>query len=137
MLKHEKHLRLLSPGMKLLLPLSLKVLPHKERDTHSFYSCFFICPSSRAAPIVHKFVSPQRALKVDRSRSVSSSQLMTFSNLLKSSPRASGAWRHSHLQETFILTSVNDTSSLHTRQHLCSSLHLTNLCTEPKGSQPN
>ena len=29
----------------LLLPLSLKVLRHKERDTHSFYSGFFICPT--------------------------------------------------------------------------------------------
>ena len=28
----------------ILLPLSLKVLRHKERDTHSFYSGFFICP---------------------------------------------------------------------------------------------
>ena len=27
-----------------LLPLSSKVLRHKERDTHSFYSGFFICP---------------------------------------------------------------------------------------------
>ena len=27
-----------------LLPLSLKVLQHKERDTHSFYSGFFIPP---------------------------------------------------------------------------------------------
>ena len=27
-----------------LLPLGLKVLRHKERDTHSFYSGFFICP---------------------------------------------------------------------------------------------
>ena len=26
-----------------LLPLSLKVLQHKERDTHSFYSGFSIC----------------------------------------------------------------------------------------------
>ena len=43
--KHEKHLRLLSSGTKLfLLPLSLKVLQCKERDTHSFYSGFFICP---------------------------------------------------------------------------------------------
>ena len=29
-----------------LLPLSLKVLRHKERDTHSFYSGFFICPTT-------------------------------------------------------------------------------------------
>ena len=27
-----------------LLPMSLKVLLHKERDTHSFSSAFFICP---------------------------------------------------------------------------------------------
>ncbi len=27
-----------------LLPLSLKVLRHKEGDTHSFYSGFSICP---------------------------------------------------------------------------------------------
>ena len=33
-----------------LLPLSLKVLRHKERDTHSFYSGFFICPLSHATP---------------------------------------------------------------------------------------
>ena len=28
----------------ILLPLSLKVLRHKEKDTHSFYSGFSICP---------------------------------------------------------------------------------------------
>ena len=34
-----------------LLPLSLKVLRHKERDTHSFYSGFFIPPRPyRATP---------------------------------------------------------------------------------------
>ena len=36
-----------------LLPLSLKVLRHKERDTHSFYSGFLICPPptpTRVAP---------------------------------------------------------------------------------------
>ena len=30
-----------------LLPLSLKFLRHKERDTHSFYPGFFICPPPR------------------------------------------------------------------------------------------
>ena len=29
------------------LPLSLKVLRHKERDTQSFYSGFLICPPLR------------------------------------------------------------------------------------------
>ena len=33
-----------------LLPLRLKVLRHKERDTHSFYSGFFICPHILCAP---------------------------------------------------------------------------------------
>ena len=33
-----------------LLPLSLKVFRHEEKDTHSFYSDFFICPPSCAAP---------------------------------------------------------------------------------------
>ena len=34
-----------------LLPLSLKVLQHKERDTHSFYSGFSICPPNMCAPV--------------------------------------------------------------------------------------
>ncbi len=62
----------------------------KERDTHSFYSGFFICPHpSRATSVVRKFVWPLRAPKVDPSRSVSSSQLnkLTISNLPKSSAR--------------------------------------------------
>ena len=80
-----------------LLPLSLKVLRHKERDTHSFYSGFSICPPSRAAPVARKFVWPLRAPKVEPSRSVSSSQLTDFfSYPPKSSALASGAWRHSH-----------------------------------------
>ena len=54
-------------------------------------------PPSRAASVARKFVWPLRALKVDRSRSVSSSQLnWLFSNPPKSSAHASGAWRHSH-----------------------------------------
>ena len=121
-----------------LLPLSLKVLRHKEGDIHSFYSGFSICSPSRAAPVARKFVWPLRPPKVDPSHSVSSSQPLTFSNLPKSPAHASGAWRHSHpLSGIFNLTSVNDTSSQRTRQHLRSSLHLTNPCAEPKGSQPN
>ena len=71
-----------------LLPLSLKVLRHKERDTHSFYFVFFICPPSRAAPVARKFVWPLLAPKVDSSRSVSSSQLYRlYSKFSKSSAR--------------------------------------------------
>ena len=73
-------------------------------------------------------------------------QLWLFSNLPKSSAHASGAWHHSHprshpLSVIFFLTSVNDTSSPHARQHLRSSLQFTNPCakrkvlslTKPKG----
>ena len=72
-----------------LLPLSIKVLRHKERDTHSFYSGFVIRPPSRAAPLACKFVWPQRAPKVVPSRSVSSlnSTKWLFQNLPKSSAR--------------------------------------------------
>ena len=60
----------------------------------------------------------------------------------KSSAHTSGAWRHSHPLVSFsiwgfILTSVNDESSAQAREHLHSCLHLTNPCTEPKGSHPN
>ena len=68
-----------------LLPLSLKVLRHEERYTHSFYSGFFICPpSSRAAPAQ----GLREQAKVNPSRSVSSSQLNYLSSKFpKSSAR--------------------------------------------------
>ena len=101
-----------------LLPFSLKVLRHKERDTHSFYSAFFICPPpSRAAPVARKFVSPQRAPKVDPSCSVSSLNLTNWLfQISQNPPRASGAWPHSHSVALFpiwaIVTSLSDTSAL-------------------------
>ena len=69
----------------------------------------------------------------------SQSQLTDFFQI---SAHASGAWRHSHpwshpLSGIFIVTSLNDTSSPCAREHLRSCLHLTNPCTEPKGSLPN
>ena len=71
MSKHEKH-DFLVQVRNFLLPLSLKVLRHKERDTHSIYSGFSICtPSSRAIPA--QGLGEQA--KVDPSRSVSGSQL--------------------------------------------------------------
>ena len=83
--KHKKNTYdFLVQVQNFLLPLSLKVLRHKERDTHSFYSCFSICPpTTRVAPVVHRFVWPQRAPKVDPSRSESSSQLTYFFKIPK------------------------------------------------------
>ena len=52
-----------------LLPLSLKVFRHEERETQSFYAdCFYIVssqPNQRAAPVAHKFVWPRPALNLD------------------------------------------------------------------------
>ena len=120
------------------LPLSLKVLRHKERDTYSFYSGFFIClpRPSRAAPVV-------RAPKLDPSRPVFSSQLNWLFQNPQNPPRTSGAWRHSHSLAPFPISGFYcDISewygrSAHARRHLRSCLHLANPCTEPKGSQPN
>ena len=45
-LKHEKHLRLLSSGTKLFITFELKGFWHKERETQSFYAdCFYIVSS--------------------------------------------------------------------------------------------
>ena len=121
-----------------LLPLSLKVLRHKERDTHSFFSGFSISPPNTCAPVAMTLQASESQPSSPEAELNSTNWL--FSNPPKSSTHDSSAWRHSHpqvLSGIFILTSVNDASSSHTCQHLCSSLHLTNPCAEPKGSQPN
>ena len=46
-----------------LLPLSLKVLRHKEWDTHSFYSGFSICPPPSR---VHPSQGLRKQAKVNR-----------------------------------------------------------------------
>ena len=56
--KHERHLRLLSSGTKLFITFEFKGFRHKERDTHSFYSGFFIAPP----PPQHVWHPPQRPL---------------------------------------------------------------------------
>ena len=78
-----------------LLPLSLKVLRHKERDMHSFYSGFFICPPpSRATPAQ----GLREQAKVNRLLPMQdSTQLTDFFKIPKILPAcASDAWRHSH-----------------------------------------
>ena len=58
-------------------------------------------------------------------------------------PRASGAWRHPHFVTRFIISGYCDIFKWHVRSvRACVTacikvLHLTNLCAEPKGSQPN
>ena len=54
-----------------------------RRETQSFYAGFFIWPLSRAAPMARKFVSPQRAPKVEPPRSASSFNSSNFLQILK------------------------------------------------------
>ena len=120
-----------------LLPLSLKVLRHKERDTHSFYSGFFICPPSRATPAQ----GLREQTKVNRLLPRQfSTQLTDFFKIPKSSARF---W----CMTSFALASpvshlgYCDISEWHVHS-VCAwtpvlMLHLSNPCTEPKGSLPN
>ena len=123
----------------LLLPLSLKVLRHKDRDTHSFYSAFSSAPPHLVQHLPKASASKRKPTVFFRGRT----QLyeLTFSKS-RNPLRASGAWRHSHLLAPFpiwaIVTSLSETFA----PRACAStpvlmLHLSNLCTEPKGSQPN
>ena len=140
--KHKKHLRLLSSGTKLLLPFSLKVFRHKVKD--NIFLCWLFhlpqttCDTCRKATGLAS-ASPESQL----SSSEAKSRLTDFSQI---SAHASGAWLHSHpwsypLSGIFIVTSLNDTSAPHAREHLRSCLHLTNPCakrkvlslTKPKG----
>ena len=94
-----------------LLPLSLKVLLHKERDTHSFYSGFFICPH-----LVRHL--PMACASKRKSALLVRCPVVNSTNFLQNSPNppcASVAWRHSHLLAPFpiwaIVTSLSDTSA--------------------------
>ena len=49
-----------------------------RREAQSYYSGFIIWPLSRAAPMARKFVSPQRAPKVEPPRSASSFNSLSF-----------------------------------------------------------
>ena len=122
-----------------LLPLSLKVLRHKERETHSFYSGFVIPPTTSRAHLPKASASKRKStLPVQ----CLVSTLLTFLKFAKS-------FAHFCCVTSFTLASpvchlgllwhlwVTHLLRPHARQHLCSSLHLTNPYAEPKGSQPN
>ena len=97
-----------------LLRLSLKVFRHKERDTHSFYSGFFICPPL----LCDTYPRPPRASERQPSRSVSSLNSL-FQNLPKFSARfrcvTSFALASLRFPSRAIVTSLSDTSTLCTR----------------------
>ena len=121
----------------------LKVFRYEERETQSFDAdCFYICPKSRAAPHLQTTGQASAGPESQPSRSDAGTQLSAFSQIPQilssrfwcmtsfTPPGLFSIWG-------FILTSVNDASSPRARKHLRSCLHLTNQCTEPKGSHPN
>ena len=122
-----------------LLPLSLKVLQHKERDTHFFLSGFFICTPT---PNLVRHL-PNASPSKRKSTLLVRCPVLNSTNFLQNSqnpPHASSVWRHSHLLALFpiwaIVTSLSDMSTPHVWISVLM-LHLSNPCTEPKGSQPN
>ena len=122
-----------------LLPLSLKVFWHKERERHNLSILVF---SSSPPPTSH--ATPAQGLheqaKVNHLvRSLVST--LSLSSNSQNPPHASGAWRHSHSVTPFSISGYCDISERHVRSARAWTpvlmLHLSNQCTEPKGSQPN
>ena len=136
--KHEKHDFLVQVRNFLLL-LSLKVLRHKKRDTHSFYSGFFICPHPISLRHLPKDSMSKRKSTVSFGVQFST-QLTDFFKI----PKSSACFR---CVTSFTLASpvshlgCCDLSAWHVRsmraRTLVLMLHLSNPCTEPTGSQPN
>ena len=75
-----------------LLPLSLKVFRHKERETQSFYSSFFICPPPQHVRPPSQ-MSPQASKNQPSSPEAGliSTLLTDFFKISQNPPRASGA----------------------------------------------
>ena len=95
-----------------LLPLSLKVLRHKEREAQSFYSGFFICPPSRATPAQGLREQAKVNRLLPRQCSI---QLTDFFKISQNPPCASRAWRHSHRVVPFPISGYCDISEWHVR----------------------
>ena len=138
-LEIRKHNDLFVQVRNLFITFELKVSTQRERQ--SFYVGFFIWPLSRAAPMPRKFLSPQRAPKVEPPRSASSFNSLNFSS---KSPKSSASFRcvtSRALRHPFhhlrLLWHLWVTRPPRMRVTPASSYHPTNPCAEPKGSQPN
>ena len=109
-----------------LLPLSLKVLRHKEERCTIFLCWLFHLPPRpnlvRHLPQGHWPGFSEQA-KVDPSRSVSSLNSTNFLQNSQNPSRASNAWRHSHSLPPFpiraIVISLSDMSAPRTRVNTC------------------
>ena len=92
-----------------LLPSSLKVFQHKEREAQSFYSGFFICPCTR-----YKGLGEQVKVNCLLPRQVST-LLTDFFKIPPNPSRASGAWRHLQSLATVSQLGYCDISEWHVR----------------------
>ena len=109
-------------GTKLFITFELKVIQHEERERDTIFLCWLLLHRQLSTQPTRDARSAQTHLASLRSesqpsRSDAGTQLTDFSQIPNSSAHAFGAWRHS-LSGIFILTSLNDTSSPHAREHL-------------------
>ena len=124
-----------------LLPLSLKVLRPKERDTHSFYSGFFIWP-----PHTISCDTCPRPTQASESQPSSAEAVLNSTNWFFKIPKSSVRFRCVTLFALASPVSHLDYCDI-SEWHVCSTrarawtpvlmLHLSNPCIEPKGSQSN
>ena len=109
---------------KFLLPLILKVIRHKERDIHSFYSGFSICspPPTRVAPTTTPLAWLRRA---SESQTSSPEAELNSTNWLFQNPQnpQNPQWRHSHSLTSFPIwvnmASLSDTFAPRARMNTC------------------
>ena len=107
-----------------------------DRDT--IFQCWLLLhrqlstqPTRGARSAQIRLASPSSEFRL--SRSEAETQLTAFSQIPKSSTHTSGAWRHSHPLVNYYLGFYFDICEWRILPYL----HLTNPCTEPKGSHPN
>ena len=130
--------RLLCSGTKLFITFEFKgssTQGERERERGTIFLLWFFS----SAPPPNKGLREQSKTNRLPPRQVSSQ--LTF-KISQNPPRASGAWRHSHLLAP--VSHLGLLWHLWVTRLLCARawkpvlmLHLTNPCAEPKGSQPN
>ena len=120
----------------ILLLLSLKVLRHKERDTHFFYSGFSICPQTRVAPATRPLAWLRRVSKSHPSSSAGKTQLTDFFQIPQNPPRTLPVHNVIHIPKSylgFLFWHLWMTHPPHARVWtLALMLHLTNPCAKRK-----
>ena len=135
--KTRKALRLLSSGTKLFITFELKVIRHEEGETQSFYADFSICPKPCVTPHLQTTFLASAGSESQPSRLDAGTQLC-FSQIPQILS-ASSAWRHSHPLVNFLSGVLFWHLWMTHPPCACvnTCLHLTNPCTEPKGSHSN